>query len=55
MNRTYWVDRVCPKTDAPELPCEIAQIFDYGVPTPHLMCLPHGEVVGCVIEAGESD
>lgn len=49
----YWVRRVCPGMYADEGPCEIAEIDHYGVPTGHLWCGPHGEVVGYVVRPGE--
>lgn len=46
---TYIIDKQCgPTEDIPD-PCEIEEIEDYGVPTGHLLCAPHGEVVGTVI------
>jgi len=47
----YWVERPCPKTDAPDQPCQIREIDHYGIPTGILMCCPHGEVIGQVCRA----
>lgn len=40
---TWRVDRPCVSSSTP---CEIEEVTHHGIPTGHLMCAPHGEVVG---------
>lgn len=50
----YRVDRPCPLTDDPEMPCAIHEVEHFGQPgTGILMCHSHGEVLGTVTDQGE--